>query len=273
MPAATRYCRVLTSNAAHYAEVAERNGELWATDAILAPLPLPFGGLEPLPPANFAPASLAQLVEEGRLLPPATPSKIICVGRNYRDHAAELGNDVPVEPLLFFKPPSSLLAHGATILRPAISTRVDFEGELAILIGKRASQLASDADVAPYIHGYTCLNDVTARDIQKSDSQWTRGKGFDTFCPIGPIVVTNLPALTRNISLITRLNGEIKQRGETRDLIFPIDHLIRYISQTMTLEPGDLIATGTPAGVGPMQAGDIVEVEIDGLAKLTSRVA
>ena len=136
-----------------------------------------------------------------------------------------------------------------------------------------AAKPASDADVAPYIHGYTCLNDVTARDIQKSDSQWTRGKGFDTFCPIGPIVVTNLPALTRNISLITRLNGEIKQRGETRDLIFPIDHLIRYISQTMTLEPGDLIATGTPAGVGPMQAGDIVEVEIDGLAKLTSRVA
>ncbi|MES2390367.1 MAG: fumarylacetoacetate hydrolase family protein [Acidobacteriota bacterium] len=268
-----QYCRLLTASTPHFARVTDRNGELWATDAILAPLPLPFGGMEPLPPADFAPASLSQLEAEGRLLAPALPSKIVCVGRNYRDHAAELGNDVPPEPLLFFKPPSSLIGSGATIVYPSLSKRVDFEGELAILIGKRASKLTDADDVAPYIHGYTCLNDVTARDIQKSDSQWTRGKGFDTFCPTGPIVSTTLPALTENISLTTTLNGEIKQRGETRDLIFPIDFLIRYISQAMTLEPGDLIATGTPAGVSPMQSGDVVEVKIEGLATLRNRVA
>jgi 2-keto-4-pentenoate hydratase/2-oxohepta-3-ene-1,7-dioic acid hydratase in catechol pathway len=150
---------------------------------------------------------------------------------------------------------------------------VDFEGELAIILGKQVRKLADDADVAPYIHGYTCLNDVTARDIQKSDPQWTRGKGFDTFCPTGPVVSDEINPLSENISLITRLNGEVKQRGETRDFIFNIPQLIRYISQCMTLEPGDVIATGTPAGVGPMQGGDVVEVEIAGLGTLRNTIA
>jgi 2-keto-4-pentenoate hydratase/2-oxohepta-3-ene-1,7-dioic acid hydratase in catechol pathway len=261
-----RYCKLLLAdNTPSFATVMDRDGELFAKQLVSDPLG-PRGA--PAPGQSFPPVSLAQLEREQRLLVPVTPSKIVCVGRNYRDHAAELGNDVPTEPLLFLKPPSSLLPAGGTVERPAISKRVDFEGELAILIGKQARKLADDADVAPYIHGYTCLNDVTARDIQKSDPQWTRGKGFDTFCPVGPIVSNEIDPLSENISLITRLNGEVKQRGETRDLIFSIPQLIRYISQCMTLEPGDLIATGTPAGVAPMQAGDVCEVEIAGLAKL-----
>jgi 2-keto-4-pentenoate hydratase/2-oxohepta-3-ene-1,7-dioic acid hydratase in catechol pathway len=261
-----RYCKLLLADkTSAFASVTDRNGELFATELIADPLG-PQGATAPR--QSFAPIALTQLEHEHRLLVPVTPSKIVCVGRNYRDHAAELGNDVPTEPLLFLKPPSSLLPAGGTVERPAISKRVDFEGELGIIIGKQARKLADDADVAPYIHGYTCLNDVTARDIQKSDPQWTRGKGFDTFCPTGPVVSDEIHPLSENISLITRLNGEVKQRGETRDFIFDIPQLIRYISQCMTLEPGDLIATGTPAGVGPMQAGDVVEVEINGLAIL-----
>jgi len=265
-----RYCKLLLADKTPaFASVTDRNNELFATALIANPLaPQTLASTHP-----FEPVSIAQLEREHRLLVPVTPSKIVCVGRNYRDHAAELGNDVPTEPLLFLKPPSSLLPAGGIVERPAISKRVDFEGELAIIIGKQARKLADDTDVAPYIHGYTCLNDVTARDIQKSDPQWTRGKGFDTFCPTGPIVSNEINPLTENISLTTRLNGEVKQRGETRDLIFTLSHLIRYISQCMTLEPGDLIATGTPAGVGPMQAGDVAEVEITGLAILRNPIA
>ena len=265
-----RYCKLLLADhTPAFAAVTDRGAELFATELIPGPLdPGPW----PVGPASFTPISLAQLEREHRLLVPVTPSKIVCVGRNYRDHAAELGNEVPTEPLLFLKPPSSLLPAGGTVERPAVSKRVDFEGELAIIIGRQARRLAGDADVAPYIHGYTCLNDVTARDIQKSDPQWTRGKGFDTFCPTGPIVSNEINPLSENVSLITRLNGEVKQRGETRDLIFALPHLIRYISQCMTLEPGDLIATGTPAGVAPMQSGDVVEVEIIGLATLRNPI-
>ena len=265
-----RYCRFLApDNSAAFASVTDANGELFASHVIAPPL----GPHAHVATAlDFTPVPLAELGAQHRLLVPVVPSKIVCVGRNYRDHAAELGHDAPSEPLLFLKPPSSLLPHGGMIELPAISKRVDFEGELAIVIGKQARKLADDADVGPHIHGYTCLNDVTARDIQKSDPQWTRGKGFDTFCAVGPIISTDLPALTENISLITRLNGEVKQRGETRDLIFSIAHLIRYISQCMTLETGDLIATGTPAGVGPMKSGDVVEIEIVGLATLKNYV-
>ena len=145
---------------------------------------------------------------------------------------------------------------------PAISKRIDFEGELAVVIGKRCTKLPDVADVAEYIRGYTCLNDVTARDIQKSDPQWTRGKGFDTFCPVGPLVTDEIDPIGNNVSLTTRVNGEVKQKGETRDFIFGIPHLLHYISAVMTLEPGDVIATGTPAGVGALNAGDVVEVEI-----------
>jgi len=265
-----RYCKLLlVDHTAAFATVTDRNAELFAIELIPDPLdPHP----SPLAAEPFTPISLAELEREHRLLVPVTPSKIVCVGRNYREHAAELGNEVPTEPLLFLKPPSSLLPAGGIVERPAISNRVDFEGELAIIIGKQTRKLDAGTDVAPYIHGYTCLNDVTARDIQKSDPQWTRGKGFDTFCPTGPIVSNEIDPLTQNISLVTRLNGEVKQRGETRDLIFTIPHLIHYISQCMTLEPGDLIATGTPAGVAPMQAGDVVEVEITGLATLRNPI-
>jgi 2-keto-4-pentenoate hydratase/2-oxohepta-3-ene-1,7-dioic acid hydratase in catechol pathway len=266
-----RYCKfLLADETAAFAAVTERGNEIFATELIADPL-APKAALPAV--QSFAPVSLAQLEREHRLLVPVTPSKIVCVGRNYRDHAAELGNDVPTEPLLFLKPPSSLLPAGGSVVRPAISKRVDFEGELAIILGKQVRKLADDADVAPYIHGYTCLNDVTARDIQKSDPQWTRGKGFDTFCPTGPVVSDEINPLSENISLITRLNGEVKQRGETRDFIFNIPQLIRYISQCMTLEPGDVIATGTPAGVGPMQGGDVVEVEIAGLGTLRNTIA
>jgi len=266
-----RYCKLLLADkTSAFAAVTDRNNELFATELIANPLDTHASAVAAQP---FTPLSLAQLEREHRLLVPVTPSKIVCVGRNYRDHAAELGNDVPTEPLLFLKPPSSLLPAGGIVEYPAISKRLDFEGELAIIIGKQARKLSADADVAPYIHGYTCLNDVTARDIQKSDPQWTRGKGFDTFCPIGPVVSNEINPLNENISLITRLNGEVKQRGETRDFIFDIPDLLRYISQCMTLEPEDLIATGTPAGVAPMQSGDVVEVEITGLATLRNTIA
>jgi 2-keto-4-pentenoate hydratase/2-oxohepta-3-ene-1,7-dioic acid hydratase in catechol pathway len=202
------------------------------------------------------------------LCPPVRPSKILCVGRNYRDHATELGNDIPKEPLLFLKPPSALLAHGGIIRMPALSQRVDFEGELAIIIGKTCRNLGPDEDVRPYIRGYTLVNDVTARDIQKSDGQWTRGKGFDTFCPTGPIVSTDLDPITTPVTITTHLNGELKQTGTTSDFIFDIPQLLRYITAFCTLYPGDLIPTGTPAGVGPMQPNDTVEVHIEALGTL-----
>ncbi len=218
---------------------------------------------------GFRIAPLASL----HLLPPVTPSKIVCVGRNYREHAAELGNEVPKEPLLFLKPTSALLAPGGEIVLPALSQRVDYEGELAIVIGRRCRNLGPDEDVRPYIRGYTIVNDVTARDIQKSDGQWTRGKGWDTFCPVGPIVSSEIDPLGgESVVVTTRLDGEVRQSGSTADLIFPIDHLLRYITSFMTLEPGDLIPTGTPSGVGPMASGSRVEVEITGLGVLTNTV-
>ena len=216
---------------------------------------------------TFAPALLSAL----ELLAPVTPSKIVCVGRNYKEHAAELGNEVPREPLLFLKPPSSLLAPRGIVRMPALSKRIDYEGELAIVIGKRCSRLSPAEDPLDYIRGYTIVNDVTARDIQKSDGQWTRGKGWDTFCPIGPIVSDEIDPLDGDpVIVTTRLNGQVKQHGSTADLIFPIDFLLRYISASITLEPGDLIPTGTPSGVGPVQPGDTVEVEVTGLGILSN---
>jgi len=259
-----RYCRYLSAEGPRYANVEMREGVAWAVSNMLPPEEdLAALRLHERGHANgFAPVALAELQAQGKLLPPVVPSKIVCVGRNYRDHAVELSNDVPTEPLLFLKPPSSLLAPGAMVRMPAISKRIDFEGELAVVIGKRCTKLPEGADVAEYIRGYTCLNDVTARDIQKSDPQWTRGKGFDTFCPVGPLVTDEIDPIGSNVSLTTRMNGEVKQQGETRDFIFGIPHLLHYISAVMTLEPGDVIATGTPAGVGALNAGDVVEVEI-----------
>jgi 2-keto-4-pentenoate hydratase/2-oxohepta-3-ene-1,7-dioic acid hydratase in catechol pathway len=188
------------------------------------------------------------------------------------DHAKELGNEVPSEPLLFFKPPSSLLAPGGVIVRPKASARVDFEGELAVIIGKRARKLSAAEDLRPYLHGCTLANDVTARDLQKKDGQWTRAKGFDTFCPVGPIVDTAFD-LTDGVTLETRVNGELRQHGSTADFIFALPALLAYITAAMTLEPGDLLLTGTPAGVGPLVAGDSVTVTIPGLGELTNTVA
>jgi 2-keto-4-pentenoate hydratase/2-oxohepta-3-ene-1,7-dioic acid hydratase in catechol pathway len=209
---------------------------------------------------------------EATLLAPVHAGKIVCVGRNYRDHAAELDNEVPVEPLLFFKPPSSLLSPGVNIRRPKLSQRTDYEGELGVVIAKSCYKLREDEDVRSYILGYTCVNDFTARDLQNKDGQWTRAKGFDTFCPVGPLVSDEIDPWA-GVSVQTRVNGEIRQDGNTRDFIFPLDVVIRYISQVMTLNPGDLIATGTPKGVGPVIAGDVVEVSVEGVGALRNPVA
>jgi 2-keto-4-pentenoate hydratase/2-oxohepta-3-ene-1,7-dioic acid hydratase in catechol pathway len=207
-----------------------------------------------------------------RLLSPVMPSKIICVGRNYSEHAKELGNEVPSEPLIFLKPPSSMIGPGDTILRPkALSQRVDYEGELAVVIGKRGRSLEPQEDVRPYIFGYTCANDVTARDLQKKDGQWTRGKGFDTFCPVGPIVTDEIDPWA-GVRVETRLNGEVKQSESTTAFIFPVDVVLRFASQVMTLLPGDIILTGTPAGIGPMVPGDRVRVSIEGIGSLENPV-
>ena len=236
-------------------------------DAITAIIQSPEGNAE-LRPESITPLALT----EAKLLAPVQPSKIICVGRNYREHAKELGNEVPTEPLIFLKPPSSLIGPGQTIVRPAISTRVDHEGELGVVIGKTCRHLRADEDVRSYILGYTCVNDVTARDLQKKDGQWTRGKGFDTFCPVGPIVSSELDPWS-GVTVETRVNGELRQQGNTRDFIFSLDTVLRYISQVMTLLPGDLIATGTPSGVGPLIAGDRVGVLIEGIPILLNSVA
>jgi 2-keto-4-pentenoate hydratase/2-oxohepta-3-ene-1,7-dioic acid hydratase in catechol pathway len=209
-------------------------------------------------------------LDEIKFLPPSSPSKIVCVGRNYLDHAKELGNEVPKEPLIFLKPPSAVIAPEEPIVLPRISERVDFEGELAVIIGRSCFHLGSTDDVKPFIAGYTCLNDVTARDLQKRDGQWSRAKGCDTFCPFGPVLETEPPPAATKIE--TFVNGIRKQSGSLAEMIFPVDVIIRWISQAMTLEPGDVIATGTPAGVGPLVAGDVVEVSISGLGTLRNPV-
>jgi 2-keto-4-pentenoate hydratase/2-oxohepta-3-ene-1,7-dioic acid hydratase in catechol pathway len=209
-------------------------------------------------------------LNEVKLLAPVRPSKIVCVGRNYREHAAELGNKMPDEPLLFLKAPSAVIAPEAEILLPAASEQVEHEGELGVVIGRRAVHVAETENALDYVLGYTCVNDVTARDLQRKDVQFTRGKSFDTFCPVGPWIVTNLdPA---NITVTTRLNGEVKQHGNTAEMAFDVAFIIRYISAIMTLYPGDLIATGTPAGVSRMKHGDTVEVEVGGVGILRNPV-
>ncbi len=212
------------------------------------------------------------LLSAVHLLAPVEPSKIVCIGRNYREHAKELNHPVPTEPLIFLKPPSSLIGPGDEIRRPvALSRRVDYEGELGVVIARRCYRLRDNDDVRPYILGYTCVNDVTARDLQEKDGQWTRAKSFDTFCPVGPGVVENLDPW-KGLRVQTRVNGELRQNGTTTDFLFPLDLVIRFISQVMTLLPGDLIATGTPVGVGPLQAGDNVEVTVEGVGALANPV-
>jgi 2-keto-4-pentenoate hydratase/2-oxohepta-3-ene-1,7-dioic acid hydratase in catechol pathway len=207
---------------------------------------------------------------EVKQLVPVVPSKIVCVGRNYREHAAELGNKMPEEPLLFLKAPSALIASGESIELPRASQQVEHEGELGVVIGRVARNLSQDENPLDYVFGYTCVNDVTARDLQRKDVQFTRGKSFDTFCPVGPWIDTEIDPT--NATVTTRLNDEIKQQGNTGDMAFPVAFLIRYISEIMTLYPGDLIATGTPAGVSPMKPGDVVEVEVAGIGVLRNQV-
>lgn len=199
----------------------------------------------------------------------SSPSKIICVGRNYVEHAKELGNEVPAAPLIFMKPPSSVVADGEPIVLPKASQRVEYEGEIGVVIGKRAHRV-SERDARAYARGIVALNDVTARDLQKTDGQWTRAKGFDTFCPIGG--EGGLPDALESLSVITRVNGAERQRGSAADMVFSIARLVAYISGIMTLVPGDVIATGTPAGVGPLAAGDVVEVEIPGVSRVSNPV-
>lgn len=197
------------------------------------------------------------------------PGKIVCIGRNYREHAKELGNEVPAEPLFFLKPSTSIIGEGEAIILPPQSERVEFEGEIGIVIGRRLTR-ANEEATKDAVSGVVAVNDVTARDLQKKDSQWTRAKGFDSFCPMGSVASSfgDLSSLT----IITRVNGEERQRGLSRDMVFSIPMLLSYVSHVMTLEPGDVVATGTPSGVGPLADGDIVEVEIDGLSKVTNPV-
>jgi 2-keto-4-pentenoate hydratase/2-oxohepta-3-ene-1,7-dioic acid hydratase in catechol pathway len=204
-----------------------------------------------------------------RLLAPVTPSKLVCVGRNYAEHAAELGNEVPTEPLIFLKPPSTVIGPDAAVVYPRLSQRVDHEGELAVLIGRRCRHLA-EAEAAAVIFGYTIANDVTARDLQRQDGQWTRGKGFDTFAPVGPWIDTDFDPANRPVRC--RVNDELRQDGNTNLLIYSIAHVLAYVTAFMTLEPGDLLLTGTPAGVGPVKPGDVMVVEIEGLGQLSNPV-
>ena len=262
------YCRFHLNDSPHYGLIEAVAGTDTITRLFLKPPHSSDGDIEGLPSRRTDPLPLAQAT----LLAPVEPTKIVCVGRNYREHAAELGNEVPTEPLLFFKPPSSLLAPGATILRPKASARTDYEGELGVVIARHCRHLREDEDVRPYILGYTCVNDFTARDLQKKDGQWTRAKGFDTFCPVGPLVTETLDPWA-GVQVETRVNGDVRQSGNTRDFIFALDTVLRYISQIMTLNPGDLISTGTPAGVGPVVAGENVEVSVEGIGILRNLVA
>jgi len=209
-------------------------------------------------------------VDDVKIKPPVLPSKIVCVGLNYRDHAAELNMELPDEPVIFIKPPTSVAGHLDNIIYPGSSNQVDYEGELGIVLSKEARNVKSEAAAADFIGGYTVLNDVTARDLQRKDGQWTRAKSFDTFCPIGPCIETNLDPMDQNISL--KLNGEFKQKSNTKNMIFNVYELVEFISDIMTLKPGDVIATGTPPGVGPMNIGDTVEVEIEGVGTIKNFV-
>lgn len=208
-------------------------------------------------------------LNEVRLLSPCDPSKIVAVGLNYHSHAQELGMELPDEPLLFLKPSTSVVGPGADIHYPPMSHRVDYEGELAVVIGKKTKNI-KEGDFEDYVSGYTCINDVTARELQKKDGQFTRSKSFDTFAPIGPFIETKLDP--GRVKVESYLNGKLRQSGNNGDLVFPIARLVSFISQVMTLLPGDIIATGTPFGVGPMTVGDIIEVVVEGIGRLRNRV-
>jgi 2-keto-4-pentenoate hydratase/2-oxohepta-3-ene-1,7-dioic acid hydratase in catechol pathway len=229
---------------------------------------IPYSGSDAMTVGEATNGSIS--LADAELLAPVAPSKIVAVGRNYAEHAKELGNEAPSEPIIFLKPPSAVNDPNGTIVRPPQSQRVDFEGELAIVIGKSARNIRRD-DWRSVVLGFTCANDVTARDLQKKDVQFTRGKSFDTFCPLGPCIETDLDPAA--LPLRTRVNGATKQDGNTRDMVFDCGTIIEFITSIMTLLPGDVILTGTPAGVGPLNGGDSVEVEIEGIGILANRVS
>ncbi len=204
-----------------------------------------------------------------KILPPVYPSKIVAIGINYRDHAEEFGHQIPEEPVLFMKPSTSVIGHGDAIVLPPSSNRIDYEAEIALIVKKEAYKV-SENDASEFILGYTCLNDVTARDLQSKDGQWTRSKSFNTFCPIGPHMETDIDP--NNVNIRSRLNGVIKQSSTTSNFIFPIFTLFSFISHIMTLLPGDIITTGTPSGVGPMKTGDVIEIEVEGIGVLKNFV-
>ena len=261
-----KYCRFNFKGSARYGLVESSKGVGRITHVLSTP-PEQVGKLKSVPTEEIEPLPFL----EASLLTPVQPSKIVCVGRNYRGHAAEMGSEIPKEPLLFFKPSSSLLDPGQNIRRPSISERVDHEGELGVVIGKRCYKLPPNEDVRPYILGYTAVNDVSARDFQKKDNQWARAKGFDTFCPVGPLVTDEIDPW-KGVSVASRVNSQVRQQGNTRDFVFPLDVLIHYISNIMTLMPGDLLCTGTPEGVGPLVPGDVVEISVEGVGTLRNPI-
>ena len=256
-----RFCRFLPLSTAGGHSAAPSYG-LLDQDAVREIAGLPWG--------KWVEGQAIWALRDVRLLAPCEPSKIVCVGRNYAAHAAELGNEMPKEPLIFLKPPSSLIGPEEPIFLPKYSNRVEHEGELGLVIGKKCAHLADDEDPLAFVLGYTCVNDVTARDLQKAEVQFTRAKGFDTFCPVGPHIETQLDP--RDVLVECRVNGEPRQSGITSLMAYPVAFLVRWISRMMTLFPGDLIATGTPAGVGPLAAGDTVEVSVAGVGVLRNPV-
>ena len=238
----------------------ERFGVIEGTDVRLA-LGSPFG--------NFELSNLSLPYADLKLLPPCLPGKALCIGLNYRDHALEFGFPIPEKPVVFIKPSTCVIAPLEAIERPAISKRVDFEAELVVVIRKKAKNIRAD-EAGDYILGYTCGNDVTARDLQPKDGQWTISKSFDTFLPFGPWIETELDISALGVRAF--LNGELKQSSNTSNLIFGVPELVEFLSSVMTLEPGDIIMTGTPSGVGPMKSGDEIVVEIDGIGRLVNSV-
>jgi 2-keto-4-pentenoate hydratase/2-oxohepta-3-ene-1,7-dioic acid hydratase in catechol pathway len=256
-----KICRYLMRDATSSDSASPRYGVIEGEDVI---------EISGAPWGPWSRSSRSSRLSDVRLLAPVEPSKIVCIGRNYAAHAAELGNEVPKEPLMFLKPPSSVVGTEEAIVLTKYSQRVEHEGELALVMGRRCSHLNDTDDGLSFVMGYTCLNDVTARDIQKSDVQFTRGKGFDTFCAVGPHIETKLDP--SNVLVETHVNEERRQSGVTSLMIYPAEFLVRWISRMMTLMPGDVIATGTPAGVGPLIAGDTVEVSVAGVGVLRNPV-
>ena len=225
--------------------------------------------LDGAPFDGISPTDETVKLSDARLLAPCEPTKIVAIGKNYYDHVSEMNDGLPEDPIIFIKPTTALNDPDGEIVCPEISARVDYEGELALVVKKKAYKVKKE-DAADYILGYTCLNDVTARDLQKKDGQWTRGKGFDTFAPVGPLLTDEVNP--EALSIETRLNGEVKQRSDTGKLMWKIPYLIEFITACMTLLPGDVVTTGTPAGIGPMRPGDTVEVEIEGIGILRNRI-